>query len=48
MVYADSNTLSGLDENPLFDADDELVVMAKDLGSKRKDQSLPRNVLKVQ
>jgi len=32
--YADPNTFTGVDTNPLFDNDDELVFMAKDAGSK--------------
>ena len=32
LVYSDPSTYSGPDEEPLFDFDDELVVMAKDLG----------------
>lgn len=32
--YADANTYTGADSNPLFDNDDELVFMAKDAGEK--------------
>ncbi|MFM7838821.1 MAG: InlB B-repeat-containing protein, partial [Chitinophagaceae bacterium] len=32
--YTDTNTFTGADTNALFDADDELVFMAKDAGSK--------------
>ena len=34
------NTFSGPDEEPLFDLDDELVVMAKDLGEKSPAKSV--------
>ena len=48
LVYADSKTLSGPDENPRFDADDELVFMARYMGRKRPAQSaFPPNVLQV-
>ena len=36
LMYADPNTFSGPDEQPLFDFDDQLVVMAKDLGALRQ------------
>ena len=39
LVYSDPNTYSGPDEQPLFDFDDELVVMAKDLGFMRPAKS---------
>ena len=29
LVFADSRTYSGRDENPLFDGDDELALMAR-------------------
>jgi len=32
--YADANTFTGADTNPLFDSDDEVVFMAKDAGVK--------------
>jgi len=32
--YADANTFTGADTNPLFDSDDEVVFMAKDAGAK--------------
>ena len=35
LVYADSQTYSGPDEDPNFDQDDELVFMARHLGSYR-------------
>ena len=49
LVYADPLTFSGKDEQPLFDLDDELVVMAKDLGPIKpvKDPSFPSMVRKV-
>ena len=34
LVYADPNTYSGADEDPMFDSDDELVFMARHLGEK--------------
>lgn len=34
LVYTDSNTFTGPDPNTTFDADDELVFMAKDTGNK--------------
>ena len=40
LVYSDLNTFSGPDEEPLFDLDDELVVMAKDLGEKSPAKSV--------
>ena len=39
LVYADSQTYSGPDEDPNFDQDDELVFMARHLGSYRAKQS---------
>ena len=38
LVYSDTTTYSGPDEQPLFDTDDELVVMAKDLGDIRPEK----------
>merc|ERR1712156_1299504 len=48
LVYSDPNTYSGPDEQPLFDFDDELVIMAKDLGNMRpaKSDTKPKYVLK--
>ncbi|MEM7391587.1 MAG: hypothetical protein AAF492_04495, partial [Verrucomicrobiota bacterium] len=44
--YADSTTHTGADDNPLFDADDELVVMARDGGpSAPEDAEPPPGVL---
>lgn len=45
LVYADSKTYSGPDENPLFDEDDELVFMAGHVGKKwfRKLMKSPPN-----
>ena len=34
LVFADSSTYSGSDEDPLFDEDDELALMARHLGQK--------------
>jgi len=47
LVYSDPNTYSGPDEQTAFDFDDELVVMAKDLGSMRPAKSVakPKYVL---
>ena len=39
LVYADSQTYSGPDEDPNFDQDDELVFMARHLGSYRAKQN---------
>ena len=49
LVYSDPNTFSGPDEQPVFDFDDELVVMAKDLGDIRPAKSVlrPKYVLEV-
>merc|ERR1711963_169990 len=46
LVYSDPNTFSGPDEDPTFDFDDELVVMAKDLGDIAPSKSVirPKNV----
>ena len=52
LMYADASTYSGPDEDPMFDYDDELTVMAKDLGQARlaPEQSsfsnFPENVIK--
>ncbi len=32
MFYSDAGTFTGADSNPIFDADDELVLMLKDMG----------------
>jgi len=45
LVYADPHTFSGPDEKPAFDEDDELVFMARHLGKRWIDSSLPENVL---
>ena len=45
LVYADPHTFSGPDEKPEFDEDDELVFMARHLGKRWIDSSLPENVL---
>ena len=49
LVYSDPNTYSGPDEQTVFDFDDELVVMAKDLGVMRPAKSVtkPKYVLQV-
>ena len=49
LVYSDPNTFSGPDEDPTFDFDDELVVMAKDLGDIAPAKSVikPKNVKEV-
>ena len=39
LVYADSKTYSGADEDPNFDADDELVFMSRHVGTHRAQQS---------
>ena len=38
LVYADSKTYSGPDEDISFDQDDELVFMARHLGTRRANQ----------
>ncbi|UCD28750.1 MAG: hypothetical protein JSV03_17010 [Planctomycetota bacterium] len=38
-AYIDPNTYTGLDDNPAFDADDELVIMAKDAGDQAAAQA---------
>lgn len=49
LMYADAQTFSGLDEDPTFDFDDELVLMAKDLGPIKPmaNVALPQKVRKV-
>ncbi len=41
LVYADENTFSGKDEDPLFDANDELVFMARHLGTYLRKLTFP-------
>jgi hypothetical protein len=41
LTYADPSTFTGADTNPLFDADDELVFMAKDAGVQSSAGSRP-------
>ena len=45
LVYADPETYSGPDEDPTFDTDDELVFMARHLGSRWTNIDPPENVL---
>ncbi len=46
MAYADPTTYTGADEDTTFDADDELVVMARDAGDRAGDAGgLPAGVL---
>jgi hypothetical protein len=49
LVYSDPSTYTGPDFDPEFDFDDELVVMAKDLGQVRLEDTSkrPRNVQQV-
>ena len=50
LMYADASTYSGPDEDPNFDYDDELTVMAKDLGKVRAPSGIvtfPDNVIQV-
>ena len=48
LVYADAKTLSGADENPNFDDDDELLFMVRHLGHKKPiTAAFPSNVLQV-
>ena len=45
-MYADQNTYSGPDENPMVDANDEIVFMARHLGEKRDPKAaLPAGVV---
>ena len=43
LVYADSKTFSGPDEDPKFDANDELIFMARHLGNKLTHFSIEIN-----
>ncbi|MBK5272719.1 MAG: hypothetical protein JJE22_17100, partial [Bacteroidia bacterium] len=43
--YADANTFTGADTDPLFDNDDELVFMAKDAGSRTTTCNYPAGTL---
>ena len=43
--YADANTFTGADTDPLFDNDDELVFMAKDAGSRTTTCNYPAATL---
>ncbi len=49
LVYADPNTLSGPDEDPLFDENDELVFMARYLGPQvpKSTKIFPPNTIQV-
>jgi len=42
--YVDDNTYTGLDDNPTFDDNDELVFMAKDTGKKLDTNQCPNGV----
>lgn len=42
LTYADTSTFTGVDRDPLFDADDELVFMAKDAGVQSSAGSRPQ------
>jgi hypothetical protein len=45
-AYADANTYTGADEDPTFDADDELVFMARDAGDRAAaGAAIPSGVL---
>jgi hypothetical protein len=43
--YADPNTYAGADPNPLLDADDEIVFMARDAGGRPPAYSVPAGVV---
>ena len=45
LFYADPETFTGPDTNPAFDADDELVFMARDGGDRVVDWSAPEGVV---
>ena len=49
LVFADSSTYSGRDDNPLFDEDDELALMARHLGPRvsHTTTKFPKNVQQV-
>ena len=49
LVFADSSTYSGRDDNPLFDEDDELALMARHLGPRASftTAKFPKNVQQV-
>lgn len=48
LVFADSSTYSGSDEDPLFDEDNELALMARHLGQKAPyPNTIPDNVQQV-
>ena len=49
LVFADSSTYSGRDDNPLFDEDDELALMARHLGPRASHTitTFPKNVQQV-
>ena len=49
LVFADSSTYSGRDDNPLFDEDDELALMARHLGPRASftTTKFPKNVQQV-
>lgn len=44
VAYSDPDTLAGADPDPAFDADDELVAMAKDTGERARNVRPPRGV----
>ncbi|MEL6717945.1 MAG: hypothetical protein AAFP82_04460, partial [Bacteroidota bacterium] len=48
LFYADTTTFVGADTLPTFDMDDELVFMAKDLGSKSEKTFFPAGILNEQ
>ncbi len=45
LQYTDAGTFTGADPNPALDADDEIVVMAKDTGSRAPASSEPPGVV---
>jgi len=45
LVYSDPNTYSGSDEDPSLDEDDEIVFMAKDVGTQFNGKESPEGVV---
>lgn len=45
VVYADAGTYSGPDQDALLDEDDEIVLMAKEVGEEEMGESYPEGVL---
>ena len=45
LVYADTETYSGGDEDPALDKNDEIVFMAKDLGERNNRKTAPDGIV---